>query len=318
MRLKFVLQMALSCLFVAFIAAGCASTDESVKARLAILELKLDALEDQRDGATPLKVDKVTPQEATSSPSSVGDAPSDVVNTIPGRATVVQPPVQDKPHSAPAPASEPVKSVNRVQPAGDGVVFLSQSAYADLTGAAPVGAPAKSSTDKRNAGTKGSDSGKNTRDVKKEDGKKQNASASSAQTKPKIAPSTPAPRKPQDVSAYEAALRVVLSGKTAEGRQKMNEFISRHPGSKLEPNALYWVGETWYSDKSYDTAILVFKDITTKFPKHDKASAALYKLGACYEQLRDKGNARFYWQALVEDFPKSEAAGLARKKLAVQ
>ena len=307
MFLKSVLQVGVSCLIVVCAATGCSSTDdEAVRARLTLLELKLDALEEQQRGETPLEMDKVEPQET----AFASKESAEVVDTIPGRAAVVQPSAASAPQAKPASASSSLTAGS--QSAGDDVVFLSRSAYADLTGARPVGVSAKD-----HAGVQ-TPPVKKTQDVKKRDDKKQQTPVSVAQGKNTDKRPAPVSRKKQDVVDYEAALKVVLAGKTLEGREKMTAFLQRYPGSKLEPNALYWIGETWYSDKSYDKAILVFKDVTTKFPKHDKASAALFKLGACYEQLKDKGNAQFYWQALLEDFPTSEAAGLARKRLAVQ
>ncbi len=307
MLLKSVLQVGVSCLIVVCAATGCSSTDdEAVRARLTLLELKLDALEEQQRGETPLEMDKVEPQET----AFASKESSEVVNTIPGRAAVVQPSAASAPQAKPLPAS--ASSAAGPQSVGDDVVFLSRSAYADLTGARPVGVSAKS-----HAGVQ-TPPVKKKQDVKKRDDKKQQAPAPVAQGKKTDKRPAPVSQKKREIVDYEAALKVVLSGKTLEGREKMTAFLQRYPGSKLEPNALYWIGETWYSDKSYDKAILAFKDVTTKFPKHDKASAALFKLGACYEQLKDKGNAQFYWQALLEDFPKSEAAGLARKRLAAQ
>lgn len=312
MRLKFVFRVVLSCLIVVFWATGCASTDESVKARIALLELKLDALEEQQ-GGKPLEVDKVTQQEAVPAVPVNNAETTEVVNTIPGRAAVVPPSATTSAaNSVPGTPNIPASSTKAPKSTSGGVVFLSQSAYADLTGARPVGVSSQKSI------VTSASAGQATRNAEKQTGKKAQPSVTTTKREQKTKRSVLTPQKQQDAVAYEAALNTVLSGKTSEGRQKMLEFLERYPGSKLEPNALYWVGETWYSDKGYDKAILVFKDITTKFPKHDKASAALYKLGACYEQLKDKGNAHFYWQALVEDFPKSEAAALARKKLAVQ
>ena len=38
-------------------------------------------------------------------------------------------------------------------------------------------------------------------------------------------------------------------------------------------------------------------------------------MGMAYQKLGDAQNARFYWEALVADYPKSDPAGLARKML---
>ena len=72
---------------------------------------------------------------------------------------------------------------------------------------------------------------------------------------------------------------------------------------------------TYYSEKDYAQSILSFKEVTGRYPKHDKASAALLKIGMSYDNVGDKDNAVFYLRALVEDFPKSDPAKLAKTEL---
>ena len=81
------------------------------------------------------------------------------------------------------------------------------------------------------------------------------------------------------------------------------------------PNALYWIGESWFVEKSYPQAILALKDVTRRFPRHHKAAAALLKIGMAYQRLGEKDNAALYLRALLQDHPKSEPAPAARKLL---
>lgn len=115
---------------------------------------------------------------------------------------------------------------------------------------------------------------------------------------------------------YARALAAFEAGKSQEAQALFTAFLAAYPSGSLAPNAGYWLGECEYSLKHYDKAILAFKNVVGKYPKHPKAAASMLKAGYAYERLGDKENARFYLTALVEDFPKSEPAGLARKKLA--
>ncbi len=56
--------------------------------------------------------------------------------------------------------------------------------------------------------------------------------------------------------------------------------------------------------------------MVSKYPGHPKAAAALLKAGYAYESLNDGANARFYWQILLDDYPGSAPAALARKRMA--
>ncbi len=145
--------------------------------------------------------------------------------------------------------------------------------------------------------------------------------APAAKPAPKPAPAAKAAPKPAAapsgaVAEYKAALQLVLDGKAAAGRKGMESFLKSYPKSSLAPNALYWLGETYYHEKNYAEAVVAFKKVHQRFPRHEKAAAALLKIGYSYAMLGDKDNARFYLQVLSEDYPKSEPAALAKKRLA--
>ena len=94
---------------------------------------------------------------------------------------------------------------------------------------------------------------------------------------------------------------------------RSDAFLRDYPNSKLTPNALYWKGESLYSRRLYPEAIFVFKDVTARYPKHQKASDALLKAGMAYGRMNDEDNARLHYQVLVEDYPSSPAARRAKE-----
>ncbi|XPV74940.1 MAG: tol-pal system protein YbgF [Desulfovibrio sp.] len=126
--------------------------------------------------------------------------------------------------------------------------------------------------------------------------------------------------KPQKTSAtaqrlYEHALSQILTGNNYEGRTALKKFLRENPSSKLAPNAMYWLGESYYSEKNYGKAILTFKEVTSKYPNHAKSADALLKIGMSYQKMGDADNASFYLRVLADDFPKTKAAGQARSIL---
>jgi tol-pal system protein YbgF len=145
---------------------------------------------------------------------------------------------------------------------------------------------------------------------------------------PAVAPSAPAPAAPpaaapapalaadvQEQMLYTEALRAVSANRNDEGRKKFNDFLAKYPSSSKTPEALYWIGESYMGDKSYNQAILSFKEVTNRFPKDSKAAESLYRIADAYERLGDKANASFNLKMLVDEHPSSEFAGKARQKL---
>lgn len=115
---------------------------------------------------------------------------------------------------------------------------------------------------------------------------------------------------------YRKGLDLVLGDQPEPGRAVLENFIKNWPDHELAPNALYWIGESHYSEKRMDQAILTFMDVYRRYPDHPKAAAALLKTAYSYEKLGDLRNARFYLTVLLEDFPDSDPAPLARRKMA--
>ncbi len=114
---------------------------------------------------------------------------------------------------------------------------------------------------------------------------------------------------------YDQALQKYYSGDYEQARNDFSDFAGQFPESSLQPNALYWLAETHYAQKQYAQAILVFKELTRRFPASHKAPDALLKAGYAYEQLGDIPNARFHLQIVLDDYPNAAPAKLAREKL---
>ncbi len=131
---------------------------------------------------------------------------------------------------------------------------------------------------------------------------------------PPVAPAQPVRAVSGEQAAYKTALDLVLANKFDQGIAQFNTFLQQYPNGRLTPNAYYWIGESHYAKQNYPDALLSFKQVSTAYPKHHKTADALLKAGMTYEKLGDLENARLQYQALVNDFPSSNAAKIARSK----
>lgn len=116
---------------------------------------------------------------------------------------------------------------------------------------------------------------------------------------------------------YEVALeKIQKTGDYAGARESLQLFLKDNPQHPLATNAMYWVGEAYYGEKSYENAILQFQDVIQKHPTHPKTPAAMFKQGLAFQALGDTQNARIILRKVQETYPQSEEAGKAKAKLA--
>lgn len=125
----------------------------------------------------------------------------------------------------------------------------------------------------------------------------------------------PPVKKTGSTSMYKHALQLLEKGSYIEGRERLEEFLTEFPHDPLTPNAVYWVGESFYSQKDYLIAVDLFREVLRRFPDSRKAQASMLKIGYSYERLDEFSEARRYLLKVVEKYPKTNEARLARKML---
>ncbi len=94
------------------------------------------------------------------------------------------------------------------------------------------------------------------------------------------------------------------------------DVIKDYPNGERTPNAFYWIGQLHFALKEYEDAREAFVQVVLLYDDHPKVPDALYKLGEVYHVLGDAERAREYLNRVINDFPTSTAAGLARTFLA--
>ncbi|MCP4446063.1 MAG: tol-pal system protein YbgF [Myxococcales bacterium] len=93
-------------------------------------------------------------------------------------------------------------------------------------------------------------------------------------------------------------------------------FVQRFPRHDFADNSQYWLGEAFYDQKRYKSALVEFRKVVDNHPEGNKVPDALLKLGYCYSQTGEVDKARSVWQQIIRVYPKSNPASLAKTKLA--
>jgi len=93
------------------------------------------------------------------------------------------------------------------------------------------------------------------------------------------------------------------------------EFLKRYPTSELADNAQFWIAESSYAQGDFLTAEAQYRLVVEKYPKGDRVPAALLKRGLCLMALDRKADGVVVLQHLIQTFPTSDEASLARQRL---
>ncbi|HJQ85295.1 MAG TPA: tetratricopeptide repeat protein [Candidatus Binatia bacterium] len=96
---------------------------------------------------------------------------------------------------------------------------------------------------------------------------------------------------------------------------QLNGFASNHKDSPLADNALYWAARCYAVKGDQNQAVSKFYDVVTKYPKGDKAPAALLAQGDLFVGMGDTPDARLALSKLIREYPNSEEAAKARQRL---
>lgn len=116
---------------------------------------------------------------------------------------------------------------------------------------------------------------------------------------------------------YDYALSLMLQKQNvAEAESALTEFIRQNPEHVLAGNAHYWLGETHYVRKDYQSAAFAFADGFQKFPKSTKAPDNLLKLGMSLDRLGKQQEACTAYARLLANFPK--ASRTLKRRVGVQ
>ncbi|MFZ5655620.1 MAG: tol-pal system protein YbgF [Pseudomonadota bacterium] len=149
------------------------------------------------------------------------------------------------------------------------------------------------------------------------------ARATSAASGMRAAPARPVDAQPvaaalptgEERRAYDAAFDALKAGRYADSARLFTAFLDRHPGGVYAPNALYWLGESYYVTQNYTLALEAFEQLLDRFPTHDKAPGALLKVGLSRLGLRQEDAAQAAFADVVARYPGSDAARLAGDRL---
>jgi len=115
--------------------------------------------------------------------------------------------------------------------------------------------------------------------------------------------------------AYDEAFAALRATRYADAAESFAAFLERWPDSAYAPNAQYWMAETYYVTRDFQTALDLFDQLLTRYPDSSKQGDALLKIGFSHFELQRWNEARAALEQVRSQFPDTTLARLAEGRL---
>ena len=119
----------------------------------------------------------------------------------------------------------------------------------------------------------------------------------------------------QEQAAYDRAFRALREQRYADAAEGFSNFLDQFPQSGYAPNALYWLAETYYVTRDFETALRFFEQLRNRYPGSNKDGDALLKIGFSHFELRQWTEARAALEQVRNDHSGTTLARLAESRL---
>ena len=130
------------------------------------------------------------------------------------------------------------------------------------------------------------------------------------------APSVSGDAAAEEQSAYLKAFDHLKSGRYDGAITGFKGMLEKWPQGNFAVNAWYWLGESQYVKRQYKPALESYTALIERFPASPKVPDAIFKSGLSQLELKQTAEAKASWRRVMKDYPNSNAAGLARQRLA--
>ncbi|MGA7239818.1 MAG: tol-pal system protein YbgF [Bryobacteraceae bacterium] len=106
---------------------------------------------------------------------------------------------------------------------------------------------------------------------------------------------------------YNAANGDYNSGKFELAMQEFQDFLKYYGNADFAPNAQYWIGQIYYSQKKYDDAVQAFDMVLEKYPENAKTRDAMIYKGMSLVALGKRTQAHSIFADAEKTYPGTEA-----------
>ncbi len=121
--------------------------------------------------------------------------------------------------------------------------------------------------------------------------------------------------KPKEEDLYQRAFQLFEKGDLKGAKAAFEEYLKAYPKGKWVPQTHFYLGEILFKERDYETAILEYqKLIDTPGPNPLKPRALLRQAEAFFA-LKDKKAAEILLRKIIKNYPTTQEAKEAEKRL---
>ena len=115
--------------------------------------------------------------------------------------------------------------------------------------------------------------------------------------------------------AYDNALALFQAGDYKNSGAAFASFMSAYPQSAYAGSAQYWLGNSYYAQRDCKSTIPAMQQLVKSYPDHPKAPDAMLSISGCYTEMKEKALNKKTLEALISQYPGTEAAQAAKSRL---
>jgi tol-pal system protein YbgF len=113
---------------------------------------------------------------------------------------------------------------------------------------------------------------------------------------------------------YQKGLNLFNSRNYKESIKAFNDCIAQYPSGDYPDNSYYWIGECFYGQGDFASAIASFQKVFS-FQNSSKGDDAQFKIGLSYMKMGKQDLAQSELQKLIDRYPASEYVPKAKNYL---
>ncbi|MFH1845759.1 MAG: tol-pal system protein YbgF [bacterium] len=125
-----------------------------------------------------------------------------------------------------------------------------------------------------------------------------------------------APLPEEGRAIFQAAMLDRDQGNVDLARDGFQDFLDKYPNSEQADDALYWLGDLAYGERNFESALSYFQQVLGDHAFSELRSACMLKAALCLQVTDQEEAGRHQLQELIDIYPDSSEAALARERLA--